>query len=295
MALHEKMSSNGADPKGPHVDSSGTRLEADCHNSETTFTYGNNFDNIQDTSTTSTTTSETTKDILSYFVREELFHQRDFATLGKEIGESRNAVCNCPWPCDRCVQGHGIPVGLDGGGLQPDFDLDGVEKNGLSCGRINHLSGYDLDTHRGTKALAENIMAKKPRFTWVSLPCTRLSSLQNLTERDEEAWSRFMKRRGQDLRRAEEVSKALEPVLEADDFGWEWPIGAVAGWRSHAIQRLEKMAKRYGRTLYWVKIHGCQYGLKWKGLPLRKGWMILTTSGALSSSSQTMPWRSCSC
>ena len=165
----------------------------------------------------------------------------------------------------------------------------------MSCERINHLSGYDLDTHRGTKALAENIMAKKPRFTWVSLPCTRLSSLQNLTERDEEAWSRFMKRRGQDLRRAEEVSKALEPVLEADDFGWEWPIGAVAGWRSHAIQRLEKMAKRYGRTLYWVKIHGCQYGLKWKGLPLRKGWMILTTSGALSSSSQTMPWRSCSC
>lgn len=65
MALREKMSSNGADPKGPHVDSSGTRLEADCHNSETTFTYGNNFDNIQDTSTTSTTASETTKDILS--------------------------------------------------------------------------------------------------------------------------------------------------------------------------------------------------------------------------------------
>ena len=80
------------------------------------------------------------------------------------------------------------------------------------------------------------------------------------------------------LRRADEVAQSLEPVFEADDFGWEWPIGAVVGWRSHAIQRLEKMAKRHGRALYLVQIHGCQYWLSWMGFPLKKGWMILTTS-----------------
>ena len=73
----------------------------------------------------------------------------------------------------------------------------------------------------------------------------------------------------------------MEPVLEADDFGWEWPIGAVAGWRSQAIQRMVKMAKRYGWILYYVKIHGCQYGLTWRGLPLKKAWMILMTSKEL--------------
>ena len=117
---------------------------------------------------------------------------------------------------------------------------------------------------------------------WVSLPCTRLSSLQNLTERDEEAWARFLKRRGQDSRRADEVAQALEPVIqEDDDFAWEWPIGAVTGWRSSAIKRLERLAKKYGRVIYWSRTHGCQYGLAWQGMPLRKGWQIMTTSRQL--------------
>ena len=30
------------------------------------------------------------------------------------------------------------------------------------------------------------------------------------------------------------------------------------------------------KNTYWVKIDGCQYGLEWKGLPLKKSWTILT-------------------
>ena len=58
------------------------------------------------------------------------------------------------------------------------------------------------------------------------------------------------------------MSKALEPVFEADDFGWEWPIGAVVGWRSHAIQRLgeDGQSDMAGRSLLgadsWMPILG---------------------------------------
>jgi hypothetical protein len=56
------------------------------------------------------------------------------------------------------------------------------ENGGLQCLRINHRTGYDLDSKKGTTALAKQL---------------------------------------QD---------------HPGDFGWEWPIGAVAGWRSGAIQ-----------------------------------------------------------
>ena len=58
------------------------------------------------------------------------------------------------------------------------------------------------------------MVSNPPRFTWISLPCTRLSPLQNLTERTEEEWSSFIKRRGGDLKRADEISQGVVEVLE---------------------------------------------------------------------------------
>eukprot|EP00435_Cladocopium_sp_Y103_P014653 s1726_g3.t1 len=281
MALRERMSSGkGADVEGSAMDSSGPQPDAGSPNYETTFTNGNNFDNHQTTCTTSTTASDTTmQDILSV---KNTFSREILPPLAKKLAKAATLSAIVVAPVTDLFRATEAKLDLMEVACSPTSTLtETFEKNGFSCERINHLTGYDLDTKRGTTALAQNIKLKHPRLTWISLPCTRLSSLQNLTERDEEAWTRFLKRRGQDLRRADEVAQSLEPVLEADDFGWEWPIGAVVGWRSHAIQRLQRMAKRHGRVLYWVKIHGCQYGLTWKGFPLKKGWMILTTSKEL--------------
>ena len=133
---------------------------------------------------------------------------------------------------------------------------------GYSTQRTHYLNGYDLDSRKGTVKLQETIHEKPPKLAWVSFRCTRLSSLQNLTHRTPEQMDKFLKRRGRDLNRCEEIVSGLDYVLEAGgDVAWEWPSGAVSGWRSRAIS-----------------IDGCQYGLEWKGLPLKKSWTILTSN-----------------
>ena len=153
---------------------------------------------------------------------------------------------------------------------------------GFQCRRINYKTGFDLETRKGTDLLAKEIGANPPRLGWVSMWCTRLSALQNLTMRTEEQMDKFLKRRGQDLRRCSEVVDSLEPILETGgDVVWEWPRTAVAGWSSNAIKKLQKMIKRHHRQIYWIHIDGCQYGLQWRGQAVKKAWTLLTTSREL--------------
>ena len=87
------------------------------------------------------------------------------------------------------------------------------EEEGYSWFRVNHLTGFNLETRHGTRALRQVLKSTPTKLAWVSLPCTRLSSLQNLTPRDEEAWGRFF-------------------MATGGDVAWEWPTGASSGWRS---------------------------------------------------------------
>ena len=83
-------------------------------------------------------------------------------------------------------------AGSNGGGLQPNFDLDGcIREEWIQLWAHQPALWVWFGHHRGTTALAKTTPTKRPRLAWISLPCTRLSSLQNLIERDEEAWSRF--------------------------------------------------------------------------------------------------------
>ena len=153
------------------------------------------------------------------------------------------------------------------------------EQASYQCLRVNFKTGFNLETKAGTTALRQALHASPARLAWVSLPCTRLSSLQNLTLRDEQQMARFLKKRGQDLRRAFEVAESLEEVLAAGgDIAWEWPTSAAAGWRSKAIDKVQQLIKRYGKSLFYCRLDGCQYGLQWNGTAVRKRWTVLTTS-----------------
>lgn len=145
--------------------------------------------------------------------------------------------------------------------------------------RINYRNGFDLDSKKGTDLLVNEIKTKHQKLAWVSMVCTRMSSLQNLTRRTPEQQDRFLKRKGQDLRRCDDVVTGLEQVLQhGDELAWEWPSSAVAGWRSRPLHRLQRLIKRYNRQIYWINIDGCQYGLEWRGWPVKKAWTILTTN-----------------
>ena len=93
-----------------------------------------------------------------------------------------------------------------------------MESLGHSAYRINYRNGFDLDKKDGTTKLAQYVQA-----------------LTNLTQRDEVEQANFQKRQGRDLKKAEGVVDAMEPVLESHgDLSWEWPTGATKGWNSQS-------------------------------------------------------------
>ena len=155
---------------------------------------------------------------------------------------------------------------------------------GFVAKRVNFKEGYDLEVPRGTRLLDLEVKSNPPKFSWISLPCTRLSGLQNLTERTAEEWARFEQRLQRDLRRAEDVAETFGENLKVrsdSDLAWEWPTGCKKGWDSKAIQKLLRKIREAGKTAYWCRFHGCAYGLTYKDWPVQKGWTVLTTSKQL--------------
>ena len=159
-----------------------------------------------------------------------------------------------------------------------------MESKGYHIQRINYKEGYDLESKKGTALLKSTLKKQVPRFTWVSLPCTRISPLQNLTPRNDEEWAKFEKRQAHDLQRAYEVADGIMDVMENHDdvdFAWEWPANAKKGWDSKAISMIQRRMRRLGRSLFWCRLDGCAYGLCYNSIPVRKGWWILTSSRRL--------------
>ena len=157
-----------------------------------------------------------------------------------------------------------------------------MAEQGYVIRRINYKECFNLETRQGTQLLCDAVSAGAPRFMWVSLPCTRLSSLVHLTPRTAAEWAHFQRRQLQDLRRAREVSGAVDTVLrQGGDFAWEWPTGAKKGWDSDAINHVLRALRRAGRPAYWRRLDGRDYGLTFNGVPVRKGWTILTSCRSL--------------
>ena len=151
-------------------------------------------------------------------------------------------------------------------------------KQGYSIKRINYREGYDLESKRGTSMLRQEMTLNTPRMAWISLPCTRLSPLVNLTQRTPDEWATFEKKQQADLRRADEVSDGICIGLEQGmDFAWEWPTNPSKGWKSRAITKLLKKLRQLGRPVFWARFHGCAYGLEYNGLPIQKSWTVLTS------------------
>ena len=153
-----------------------------------------------------------------------------------------------------------------------------MERRGYTTKRYNYKNGYDLEKGIGTRMFNQDVKMHPPRAMWVSLPCTRLSSLVHLTERSPEEWARFEKRQQQDLRRAEEIADGVITTVEnGGHFGWEWPTGAKKGWDSRAIRKIQRRMREMHKPLFWCTVDGCAYGLEFKGFPVKKSWTIMTS------------------
>ena len=111
-----------------------------------------------------------------------------------------------------------------------------MSERGYEVKRINYKNGYDLEPKTGTRLFQQEMALRPPKMTWVSLPCTRISPLTNLTQQTEHEQAQFEQRQNRDMKRADEVSQGVCSALEhGQSFAWEWPTGAAKGWRARCI------------------------------------------------------------
>ena len=220
-----------------HGGSRAERLEADQHQSQPTI-EAQHFHSNHTFEAPVASTNLMEADILSV---KNSFTREILPPLAKRLAKAAALTRVLMAPIYEMVNAIDSKIDLMEIACSPTSSLTSAfEASGFNCLRVNHLSNFDLDTLKGTTMLKEKILTDVPKLAWVSLPCTRLSALQLLTPRDEEAWSRFEKKRGQDLRRASEVADALEPTIAETDFAWEWPsqqllVGGqrrLRSWRS---------------------------------------------------------------
>ena len=185
-------------------------------------------------------------------------------SLARRLAMAAALTCTLMGPVREMIGAVSPQVDIMEIACSPNSTLTATFQNhGYTGLRVNYLTGFNLDAKHGTAKLATPIAETKPRLTWVSMSCTRLSALQNLTPRTPEEMDRFLHRRGRDLCRNDEVVQSLEPVLESgDDIAWEWPTTATAGWKSKAIARLHRLAAKHNRRLHWIRIDGCASGLQ---------------------------------
>ena len=200
-----------------------------------------------------TTTTSTTNDILAV---QNCCTKQVMPTLARRLAKAATLATLVLHPMKELVKEFEAKYDLVEIACAPASTLtETFLQDGLRCLRVNHLTGYDLDTRKGTQRLEETLRSSTVGLAWVAMPCTRLSALQNLTPRDEFQMARFLKKRGQDLRRSEEVVDGLEHILlGGGDLAWKWPTTAVAGWKSRAMRKLEKLVKKHNRVLYWIRI-----------------------------------------
>jgi hypothetical protein len=89
-----------------------------------------------------------------------------------------------------------------------------MERRGYVTKCYNYKNGYALERPIGTKMFNQDVKMHPPRTMWVLLPCTRLTSLVNLTERSPEEWAHFEKRQQQDLRHADDFAGSVIKTVE---------------------------------------------------------------------------------
>lgn len=127
------------------------RLEADSHMEATTTNDSNKFNSPA----TCVHYVKQRHYERGHFVHEEPFHSRDFATFGKEIAFAATLSAMVLGPVDGIFAATGTNDLVEIA-CSPTSTL-AFENGELQCLRINHGTGYDLDSKKGTTALGKQL------------------------------------------------------------------------------------------------------------------------------------------
>lgn len=163
MALRQRMRSDDG-VKGSFESTSGKRLEADRHDATTSSSDANDL-NPQPTCTTSTTTTgedTTIKDILSV---KNCFTKEILPPLARKLAKAATLTALVMNPVKDVFAATENKYDLVEIACSPTSTLTtAFEEAGLKCLRVNHLSGYNLDSKAGTSTLAQRLKEHPPRL-----------------------------------------------------------------------------------------------------------------------------------
>ena len=151
---------------------------------------------------------------------------------------------------------------------------------GLQSERKTLETGYDIGDPKSIKRMKQEIAYRCPSKSWFSLVCTAVSAVQNLNMR---SWEQVEKLRKKRQRCRKHLRGAIEVIwCQADASGgrahfyFEWPKGAVAGWKlPEMVLFIKQFQEKFGK-LFFTQIDGCMHGTyspdKW---PIQKPWIIM--------------------
>ena len=177
----------------------------------------------------------------------------------------------------------------------PDSQLvAAVREGGDDAQRLTLETGYDMQCPTATRRAKRRIKASRkfPRG-WASPPCTKWSSMQNLTKKT--------RKRARALRRARRKSRALvancvEVLLailgKRGHFYYEWPH-SCQGWQIPELRQLRQEAREAGQDVFEVLFEGCAFGLRdsSRNFFLRKRWRVLTNAPGLRDVARQCPFQ----
>ena len=181
----------------------------------------------------------------------------------------------------------------------PDSELvAAVLKGGDQAERLTLETGYDLQSHSAMQQAKDRITKSDkwcafPR-AWASPPCTKWSSMQNLTKRNLKQ-KLALKRARLESRRL--VSNCVEVLLEVllrlgGHFYYEWPH-SCQGWQIPELRHLRKQTQKSGQQIFEVVFEGCAFGLQDSSgdFFLRKKWRVLTNDPKLQNVARRCPFQ----
>lgn len=155
---------------------------------------------------------------------------------------------------------------------------------GFAAERLTLETGWDLRKREDGCRACREAMEKKVQKSWLSLPCTPWSSMQNLNKRTAKQRKRLRAMRSESILMCEIGLSILSRVVEqGGDMYFEWPSGCH-GWRIRPLLAFKKKMEKAGRQLYKCRVDGCAYGLRSRtgDMYLRKRWTILTTDKVMA-------------
>ena len=177
----------------------------------------------------------------------------------------------------------------------PDSELAAaVIQAGAEAQRLTLETGFDLQFPRSAHR-AQRRVAKSRKFPrgWASPPCTKWSSMQNLTKKNH--------RQKQDLKRARRksgrsvgncVAVLLAILRKGGHFYYEWPH-SCQGWHIPELGHLRQQAQKMGHDILEVVFEGCAFGLRDSSGEyfLRKKWRVLTNDPGLPAVARRCPFQ----